>query len=189
MQWANRYASTVRVVAGTARGLAIVAPKGTATRPTSDRTREAMFSILTSMGAIEEAVMVDLFAGSGALGVEALSRGAERVWFVDNAADAIASIRDNLERTHTADRATVVRGDALAWIRAHGHEVDVVLADPPYTFDAWAELLAAVPNALVMAESNRIIATPEGWEAVRERRYGTTVVMVFARPSDNETTT
>jgi 16S rRNA (guanine966-N2)-methyltransferase len=181
------YGFGVRVVAGSARGLTLVAPPGKATRPTSDRTREAIFSILTSLDAIDDAVVVDLFAGSGALGIEALSRGAAKAYFVDNNSDALGAIRANLAKTHLEPLGAVVRSDAAKWLAAHASEVSLVLADPPYAFDGWGELLAQIPNALVVAESDRAIDPPQGWETVRERRYGTTVVSVFARQSDPTT--
>jgi 16S rRNA (guanine966-N2)-methyltransferase len=176
----------VRVVAGSARGRRIHAPPGTDTRPTTDRVREAVFNALGSLGSVEGAVVVDLFAGSGALGIEALSRGAAHATFVESDRRAVAVIEQNLADLDLADRAEVVRGPVDRSIGSLPGTVDLVLADPPYAFDDWADLLASLrthlaDDAVVVAESDRSLALPDGWERVRERTYGGTVVL-FARP-------
>jgi 16S rRNA (guanine966-N2)-methyltransferase len=175
----------VRVVAGTARGRRLEAPEGTTTRPTGDRVREAVFNSLHSLGAIEEATVLDLYAGSGALGIEALSRGAARATFVDSDRRSIAAIEANLAATGLSQRAEVVRADAdsvLARAAAEGRRWDLALLDPPYSFDGWADLLTGVPADLVVVESDRSIEPPPGWGVVRERRYGGTLVAVL-RPT------
>lgn len=175
----------MRVVAGTAGGRRIAAPPGTDTRPTTDRVREAMFNALGSLGAVVDAEVVDLFAGSGALGIEALSRGAAHATFVESdrrAADVVAA---NLADLGLADRATVLRRPVDAALDQLPDGVHLVLADPPYAFDGWAELLVRLgprlaPDAVVVAESDRSPELPAGWGKVRERTYGGTVV-TFAR--------
>src|SRR5262245_65746565 len=102
-----RYVPVMRVVAGSARGIRLDGPPGRSTRPTSDRVREATFNALGSLGLVEGSVVLDLFAGSGAMGIEALSRGARRATFVDNDPSALESIRTNLEVTKLAPAATV----------------------------------------------------------------------------------
>jgi 16S rRNA (guanine966-N2)-methyltransferase len=120
----------MRIIAGTWRGRTIAAPEGQATRPTADRVRETLFSMLTSrLGSFEDLRVADLFAGSGALGFEALSRGAASVTFVDNHAAALAAIRSNVAKLNT-DRATVLAASALALPRSE--PFDLILADPPY---------------------------------------------------------
>lgn len=174
----------MRVVAGSLRGRPIVAPGGTATRPTTDRVREAMFNALESLGAIDEAVAVDLFAGSGALGIEALSRGARRCTFVERDRDALRAIRTNVDKLGIGDRSSVVTGDVLSSVGSM-RGVDLVLVDPPYGFDAWDRLLAALVPAtssesVVVLESDRQVELPAGWDDVRTKRYGRTWV-TFAR--------
>ena len=174
----------MRVVAGSLRGRPIVAPGGTATRPTTDRVREAMFNALESLGAIDEAVAVDLFAGSGALGIEALSRGARRCTFVERDRDALRAIRTNVDKLGIGDRSSVVAGDVLSSVGSM-RGVDLVLVDPPYGFDAWDRLLAALVPAtssesVVVLESDRQLELPAGWDDVRTKRYGRTWV-TFAR--------
>src|SRR3954451_2504981 len=106
----------MRVVAGEARGIRLVAPKGLDIRPTSDRVREAVFNALGSLGAVEGATVVDLFAGTGALGIEALSRGAAHATFVDRDRIAVDTVRRNLDATKLGDQATIVRADVMAFV-------------------------------------------------------------------------
>ena len=125
----------MRVVSGEARGRRLVAPAGQDTRPTTDRVRESMFNALESLEAVAGATVLDLFAGSGALGIEALSRGAARCTFVEHDRAALAAVRANLEATGLAGRAEVVSGDAhraLTSFSAAGRRFDLALLDPPY---------------------------------------------------------
>jgi 16S rRNA (guanine966-N2)-methyltransferase len=168
-------------VAGTARGRRLVAPDGRDTRPTSDRVRESLFNALYSLDAVDGATVLDLFAGSGALGIEALSRGAERCTFVEPSRAALVAVRANLASTGLADRATVVATGAEAYLAGRPDPVDLALCDPPYAYDSWPALFAASPAGLVVCESDRPIEPGEGWHVVWTRRYGGTVV-TFARP-------
>ncbi len=156
------------------------APPGRTTRPTSDRVREAMFSMLASMGIIEGATVLDLFAGSGALGIEALSRGAARATFVEHDRAAVVAIRANLTVVGAGpDRATVVCTDAVSYAAATA-PVDVTFADPPYRFSAWPELAAGLAGRtdLLVAESGATWIPGPQWETVKERRYGGTVLTI-----------
>jgi 16S rRNA (guanine966-N2)-methyltransferase len=168
----------MRVVAGTARGRTLVAPPGSRTRPTTDRVREAIFNALASRGGVEGARVLDLFAGSGALGVEALSRGAAHATFVDRDHQARRAIARNLAACGFEDRATVVPVPVERWLGAlaAGDRYDLAFCDPPYAYDGWDALLAALPAALAVVESDRAVAPPAGWELVREARYGGTWV-------------
>ena len=171
----------MRVIAGEARGRRLVAPPGYDVRPTSDRVREATFNALWSMGAIEDATVLDLFAGTGALGIEAISRGARRVTFVEKDRAARAAIEENLERCGFADRATVIPGDALTLVGSIG-PVDLALVDPPYDYEHWEDLLPLIRATTVVIEAGREIPLPAGWTSRRKKRYRTTVVEV-AQPS------
>jgi 16S rRNA (guanine966-N2)-methyltransferase len=176
----------MRVVAGEARGRRLVAPAGRDTRPTTDRVRESVFNALESIGAVAGASVLDLFAGSGALGIEALSRGAARCTFVEHDREALATVRANLDATGLAGRAEVVSGDAhraLSSFAAAGRRFDLALLDPPYATADWLRLLGALPAHLAVVESDREVPLPEGWVVVRSRRYGGTVV-IFARRGD-----
>jgi len=175
----------VRIVAGSARGRRIEAPPGTGTRPTSDRVREAVFNALGSLGAVVGAGVLDLFAGSGAMGLEALSRGAAHATFVDADRRALAVVRANAERLGLADRISVVRADALAYL-AGAPAADLALCDPPYAFDRWDELLAALDARVAVLESDREVHLPAPWTSPGPRRYGGTVVVIAQRPDPPE---
>jgi 16S rRNA (guanine966-N2)-methyltransferase len=178
----------MRVVAGELRGRRIEAPPGTDTRPTTDKVREAVFNALGSLDLVRDARVADLWAGSGALGIEALSRGAAHCTFVERDRTALRVMRANLDHLGLAGVSRVVAGDALAQVARL--DVDLVLADPPYDFDGWQALLGATRATFVVAESGRSLGTlgPEapgegtvGWESVRERRYGRAWVTFMRR--------
>ncbi|WP_296716119.1 16S rRNA (guanine(966)-N(2))-methyltransferase RsmD [Erythrobacter sp.] len=126
----------MRIVAGEWRGRKLIAPKGEATRPTADRMRETMFSMLTSrLGSFEHLTVADLFAGSGALGLEALSRGAATCLFVEQDRDALAAIRTNIASVGAGLRARVEAG-SVTQLRAATTPLDLILVDPPYRSSA-----------------------------------------------------
>lgn len=177
----------MRVVAGSARGRRLVVPDGDATRPTADRVREAMFNSLYSLGAIEDAKVIDVFAGSGALGIEALSRGAAHCVFAESDRRALDALRENLSTLGFEDRATVVVGDGARALATRS-DLDLVLLDPPYAFEGWADLLSTVEgsvahDAVVVIESGREVDLPAGWETHRVRHYGSTVVTLASAGS------
>jgi 16S rRNA (guanine966-N2)-methyltransferase len=175
----------VRVVAGQWRGRRLQAPPGAATRPTSDRVREALFSILG--GRVTDARVLDLFAGSGALGIEALSRGAAEVTFVDSDPAAIRAVRANLAALG-AD-AEVRRADARRFLgsaSAAARQYDLVFLDPPYRLarDLGDVLTAALPSVLapgatVVAESDRRAPLDPALPLLDERRYGDTLIRIY----------
>lgn len=241
------------MIAGTARGRRLVSPAGAAVRPTSDRVRESIFNMVLSRFPLEGAHVGDLFAGTGAMGIEALSRGAAGATFVDHDRQAITIVRANLEATGV-EGATVVHGDVLRFlagrsggqIRPHrersahhkgeGDErgagegggvgaesaesgggaqsggggggavgfgsqkprpsaafgsqnhgagrFDVAFVDPPYAFDRWAELFSLLSAGLVVTESDREVVPGAGWENVKVRRYGGTVVTLVVPAGD-----
>ena len=174
----------MRVIAGQKGGLRLAAPPGRSTRPTSDRAREAIFSMLESLDAIAGATVWDLFCGSGAMGIEALSRGAAHATFVDSARPAIAATRANLASVgYGPPAATVVQAEAVAWAcqaaaSAPSRPPSLVFADPPYAWDQWGQLLATLAphRPLLVMETGREQGVAPGWAVVRSRRYGGTVV-------------
>ena len=171
---------SVRVIGGRSRGRRLAAKLPSSVRPTSDRVREAIFDILGSQGGVEGLRVVDLFCGSGALGVEALSRGAASAAFVDLDPDALAAVRRNLDAVGLGDEpVTLVRASLPGWLVADGGPgFDLALCDPPYDFDDWPTLLGSLRAELVVMESSSQIALPDGWMVARERRYGGTLVTV-----------
>jgi len=180
----------VRVIAGALRGRLLRAPAGTTTRPTADRVREAIFDVLGSLCVLDGFTVLDLFAGSGAMGIEALSRGAAHALFVERDAAALGAIRANLAALGLEDRATVVRADARRWLAetrapdgqpARGRAFDLALVDPPYHFGDWGDLLEDLDASLAVLESARPVPAAKRWETLRSKRYGGTLVTVVRR--------
>jgi 16S rRNA (guanine966-N2)-methyltransferase len=171
------------VIGGELRGRRLVAPAGTQVRPTSDRVREAVFDILFSLGGVDGLQVADLFAGSGALGIEALSRGASSVTFVDRSPEALAAVRGNLASVGLghAERegdATVIRADVDSWVASTAARYDLILCDPPYDYQGWEALVARLPTDLAVLESGTEITAPSGWGVIKTKRYGSTIVTV-----------
>ncbi len=134
-----------------------------------------MFDMLTSLGVVDGATVVDLFAGTGALGVEALSRGAVAVTFVEESAEALDSIKVNLVTTGLYARATLVQADVLTWL-SDAPGFDLAFADPPYAFTDWSTLLSRLRAGFLVAESDRDVDVGEGWKVLKRKHYGGTVV-------------
>jgi 16S rRNA (guanine966-N2)-methyltransferase len=175
----------VRVVAGTAGGRRLHAPAGRSLRPTSERVREAVFSSLESMGGLDGARVVDLFAGTGALGIEALSRGASRAVFVDADPVALAAVRSNLEATGLTHRGHIVRSDVVQFLERQHEGFDLAFADPPYEFQAWDQVLALLGARIAVLESNRELDLGGSWRTTKQKRYGDTVVTVVVQRADD----
>ncbi len=169
----------MRVVAGSMRGRRIVAPEGQATRPTTDKVREAVFNSLSSVDRLDGARVADLYAGSGSLGIEALSRGAAHCTFVERDRAALRALKENLATLGLEGVSRVIVGDALVALPTLA--VDLVFADPPYDTDPWERLLGLSPADLVVAESGSELVAPAGWEVTRAKRYGRTWVTFVER--------
>jgi 16S rRNA (guanine966-N2)-methyltransferase len=177
----------MRIIAGSRKGHRIAAPKGVATRPTGDRVREAAFNLI---GPVDDATVLDVFAGSGAMGLEALSRGARRCVFVESDRAACRAIAANLEKLRLTG-ALVTCQDAFAALRqerAAGRRYDLVVVDPPY--GSWPELegrLAAALPPLLADDGLLVVETDERTEPelpldpVTSRRYGSARLTLFAR--------
>ena len=170
----------MRVISGEWRGRKLVAPEGRQTRPTADRTRETLFSMLASrLGSFEGLRVVDLYAGSGALGIEALSRGAEHATFVENDRAALKAIEVNSKALGATNR-VAVRAMSASVLPA-SQPFDLVLADPPYEPGSGTSVANAVakagwlaPGGWMIVETHRgdVVTPPEGWEVDAERDVG-----------------
>lgn len=182
-------ASRVRVVAGSAGGLFLKVPKGFSSRPTQERVKAALFNRLGSR--IVGARVLELFAGTGSLGIEALSRGAASVLFVEKDRRALSVLRENLQ--HCRLSGEVIGMDVSAWLRqpkpTHGHPFDIILMDPPYDFripgdsTEWFNALAALltPNGVIIWEHARRMppTLPSHWTLVHRAEYGETSLSQF----------
>jgi 16S rRNA (guanine966-N2)-methyltransferase len=175
----------MRVVAGELRGRKLRTPPDERARPTTDRVREAVFNALGSLGGVEGMAVLDLFAGTGALGIEAISRGASTATFVEQDRRMAEVLRANLSDLHLEGRATVHVGEAVRWLadRPADERFALALLDPPYAFDGWADLLEALPAPLAVIESDRMPDLPPTWGVVRQKRYGGTIVAIVERAS------
>jgi 16S rRNA (guanine966-N2)-methyltransferase len=175
----------VRIVAGSCKGARIYAPRGRDTRPTSDRVREAAFTIV---GSVEGARTLDLFAGSGALGLEALSRGAASAVFVESDHAALKAIERNLEKLGL-ENASIVRSDAMGFLASTDERYDLVFVDPPYEMVESLRMPLAEHLPRVLADEGLVVfesaagVPPELPLTVRRsRRHGSTQLTVFQAP-------
>ena len=187
----------MRVIAGTARRLPLVTPKGMETRPTTDRIKETLFNILQND--LPGCQFLDLFAGSGGIGIEALSRGAAEAVFVDNSKEALSCIRENLTKTHLADKAMVLGQDCVGAIHAldaKKKHFDIIFMDPPYQLGVEKDVLAALADSDLVDEYTQVIieATLDrefsedefaGFEIVRVKEYKTNK-HIFLQRSNRE---
>lgn len=186
-----------RIIAGALRGRVLATPEGLATRPSSARVRQALFDILAhapwakdgSGQAIAGRTVLDVFAGSGALGLEALSRGAARASFIESDRAACQAIRRNIEACRAGDRAVLIAADALAPPRA-AMPHDLVLLDPPYgmglvpcALDALAEAGWIAPGALIAAEFGRTDPIQAGLPLLAERTHGPALLAIWRAPA------
>lgn len=167
----------MRVIAGAARGVPLAAPRGTSTRPITDRVKETLFAIVGER--VIDAAVLDLYAGSGAIGIEALSRGAASADFVERDRGALAAIRANLERTRLGDAARVLGLDVERYLATADATWDLAFLDPPYETRAMVAPLRALaprlaPDALVVIKHFWRTDPPdaEGLAVVRQRRFG-----------------
>jgi 16S rRNA (guanine966-N2)-methyltransferase len=173
----------MRIVAGSRRGHTIHAPKGSATRPTSDRVREAAFNLI---GPVDDASVLDLYAGSGALGLEALSRGAAKAVFVESDSEACRTIERNLEKLRLTG-ARVVCGDALTFLTTEQRRYDLVLVDPPYELTDHAALARYLPgvlaaDGLLVLETAAKVEPELPLERRTSRRYGAARLTLYRHP-------
>lgn len=182
----SRDEPAVRVIAGEAKGRTLIVPKGGGTRSATDRIRETLFAILSTR--VEDARVLDLFAGAGTLGIESLSRGAASATFVEHGREAIVALGRNLAATGYADRSRVVRSDVIAYLERSPDEVDLVFCDPPFAdVELLGRVLAhqglrrAAEGALIVARVMRKHppAIPDTMKLARERIVGEETLLML----------
>ena len=179
----------MRVITGTARGVQLKTPDGMQTRPTADRVKEALFSIIHFD--VPGAKVLDLFGGTGQLGIEALSRGASSAVFVDSREDACKIIRENLKRTKMEAQGKVVRCDYLEYLRRCGERFDIIILDPPYA-EVFLENALKCITEIDILQTGGIIVTErplekelpfefEGFTRSRDYKYGKTLLTLYRK--------
>jgi len=167
----------MRVIGGSARGRPLKAKLPSTVRPTTDYAREAIFSMLESRGGLYDLVVADLYCGSGAMGIEAMSRGAAKVYFIDSDPACLAAVKLNLEPLNFDAEAVFVRAMLPVW--SAPHDLDLVLADPPYGPLDLASVLRGVVAERVIVENDRHMEPTEGWIVTKTKCYGTTLVTML----------
>ena len=158
----------MRVISGSAKGRKLVVPSGDHVRPTKDRVKEAIFNSLHSYGLVENRSFLDLFSGTGSLGIEALSRGAKSVVFIDHHAEAIDCIILNVEKLNYGSTSKILKTDALSFLERDDY-FDVALLDPPYKYEHWGTLLKRVNAHSIVIESSEQVTLESEWEIIKRQ--------------------
>ena len=179
----------MRVITGKARGVQLKTPEGMLTRPTADRVKEALFSIINFD--LPGAAVLDLFGGTGQLGIEALSRGANSAVFVDQREDACKIIRENLRRTKLESQGKVVRSDYLDYLRRSREKFDIILLDPPYAEVFLENALKCITEIDILKSDGIIVAERpvekelpfefEGFTRSKDYKYGKTLLTIYRK--------
>ncbi|HJB07490.1 MAG TPA: 16S rRNA (guanine(966)-N(2))-methyltransferase RsmD [Candidatus Enterocloster faecavium] len=186
----------MRVIAGSARRLLLKTPEGMDTRPTTDRIKETLFNMLQPQ--IPGCHFLDLFSGSGAIAIEALSRGAAEAVLIENQAQAVSCIRQNLSSTHLEERAAVMEGDVFTCLKkldGHHEPFDIIFMDPPYNHGLERQVLCQLRSSSLLTPHTRIIIEAskdtdfswldqEGYELVRDKEYKTNRHVFAARKEE-----
>jgi 16S rRNA (guanine(966)-N(2))-methyltransferase RsmD len=179
----------MRVITGKARGVQLKTPEGMLTRPTADRVKEALFSIINFD--LPGASVLDLFAGTGQLGIEALSRGANHAVFIDAREDACKIIRENIRRTKFENQASVIRSDYQEYLRRCKEKFDIILLDPPYAEVFLENALKSITEIDILQSGGIIIAERpiekellldfEGFTRSKDYKYGKTLLTIYRK--------
>ena len=179
----------MRVISGKARGVSLMTPKGELTRPTADRVKEALFSIIQFD--LPGAKVLDLFGGTGQLGIEALSRGAKQAVFVDAREDACRLIKENLKRTKLESDANVIRSDYLQYLNRCREKFDIIILDPPYAEVFLENALKVITEIDILQSGGIIIAERplgkdlpldfEGYTRSKDYKYGRTLITIYRK--------
>lgn len=177
----------MRVISGSARGKKLYTLEGMDIRPTLDRVKESVFNMIAFD--LPGAVVLDLFCGSGALGIEALSRGADHATFVDNNPKSLAVAQKNLTETHLADHATSVLSDSLVFLKTTTEQFDIIFIDPPYESTLYQDVLAEITSRKLLKPDGQVVVeldkmtTPafsvDGFSSQREKYYGRVKILIM----------
>lgn len=176
----------MRVISGKARGTSLYSLEGSHTRPTTDRVKESMFSIINFN--IPDGVVLDLFSGSGALGIEAISRGAKKCYFVENSKQAADIVRKNIEKTNCTENAILKITDFKAFLNSADENFDVILLDPPYNKKMCDEAMKIIYERNLLKDNGVIMCETEYGEVIttdftkkKDYKYGKTMLSVFCK--------
>ena len=179
----------MRIIAGELKGRRLVTPADNRVRPTTDKVKEAVFSMISAY--LPDSVVVDLFAGTGNLGLEAISRGAKRAYFIDRDRASIAMVRENVKYCKVEDRSVIIWSDYVAGLKKINDKVDVIFLDPPYVAGFIDKCLEAVAESDILLEDGIIVAehsakdevteTAGGFVKVKSKRYGSINITVYEK--------
>ena len=176
----------MRVISGKSRGTSLYSLEGSHTRPTTDRVKESMFSIINFH--IPDSTVLDLFSGSGALGIEAISRGAKKCWFVENSKQAADIVRKNIEKTNSSEKAALKLMDYKAFLNSVDEVFDVILLDPPYNKKMCDEAMKIIFERNLLKDDGVIICETEYGEVIttdftkkKDYKYGKILLSVFVK--------
>lgn len=179
----------VRIISGKVRGLSLISPAGEDTRPTLDRVKEAIFNII--MPYILDSEVLDLFAGSGGLGIEAISRGAKNAVFVDKNSESINCINKNINTARFCEFSQVKKADSIQYLNQCNTSFDIIFIDPPYKENLYEQVLKLILNKNILKNDGIIVLEydyclkkpdiPDGLEIVKERKYGRVGVLVLSQ--------
>ena len=177
----------LRVISGSARGKKLLCAEGRDIRPTLDRVKESIFNMIAFD--IPDSDVLDLFSGSGALGIEALSRGAKSALFVDNSSSSLEITKKNLEMTHLLDKATLVKQDALDFLKNTTHKFDIIFLDPPYESSIYEDIIHEIsqrgilkPSGILVIEADNVLTPPfscEPFKVHRDKKYGRVKILIM----------
>ncbi len=177
----------MRVISGSARGKKLISVEGLDVRPTLDRVKESIFNMIAFD--IPGARVLDLFCGSGALGIEALSRGAEKAVFVDKSEASLSCTKQNLKDTRLLERAEVIKSDSIIFLKDTDEKFDIIFIDPPYKENLYSDVLFAILERNLLKEDGKIIieagiddvpeVTRENFSEIRAKKYGKVYILVI----------
>ena len=177
----------MRVISGSAKGKKLITSEGLDVRPTLDRVKESVFNMIAFD--IPDACVLDLFSGSGALGIEALSRGAMECTFIDISPQSIIITKKNLDATHLSDSAFVLNADSIEFIKNTDKKFDIIFIDPPYESDLYTNSLSAIKDSGILNDDGLIVleydteTTPDfltdGFDIIKEKKYGRVKILIM----------